>query len=98
MRTKPTSITELPPSPEAERRGRMIRYAVTMGIRAVCIVLVVVIPDWWRVFPAIGAIVLPYFAVVIANNVSRRVSDPVARPGALVRATPAPPRRDEDAA
>ena len=88
MRTKPTSITELPASPDEERRARMIRYTVAMGIRMVCIVLCVVLPDWWRVIPAVGAIALPYFAVVIANNASKRVSASVLRPGSIVPVSP----------
>lgn len=84
MRTKPTAITELPSSPDEERHGRMIRYSLAMGIRVVCIVIVIIVPDWWRILPAIGAIVLPYFAVVIANNASRRLAGPVLRPGSIV--------------
>jgi hypothetical protein len=59
-----------------------------MGIRMVCIVLALVVPDWWRLIPVIGAIALPYFAVIIANNVSRRGSGRVSRPGALVPVAP----------
>jgi hypothetical protein len=92
MRTKPTAITELPQSPDEERRSRMIRYTVAMGIRLVCIVLALVVPDWWRVIPIIGAIALPYVAVVIANNVRSTPSASVARPGAVV------PVSDKDAA
>ena len=88
MRTKSTAITELPSSPDADRRGRMIRYSVAMGIRMVCIVLCIVVPDWWRILPAVGAIALPYFAVVIANNVSGRNGGRVDRPGAVVPGTP----------
>ncbi len=98
MRAKPIAITELPSSPDADRRSRMIRYSVAMGIRMVCIVIVIIVPDWWRLLPAIGAIVLPYFAVVIANNAGRRVSGPVARPGSIVPVAPAPAPRTEDAA
>ena len=92
MRTKPTAITELPQSPDAERRTRMIRYTIAMSIRMVCFALAIVIQDWWRVIPLIAALVLPYIAVVIANNVSRTGSSPVARPGGLVRQDP--PDRD----
>ncbi|MCU1416299.1 MAG: hypothetical protein JWP32_473 [Schumannella sp.] len=88
MRTKPTAITELPPSPDDERRSRMVRYSIAMGIRLVCIALVVVLPDFWKIVPAIGALALPYFAVVIANNVRRTGGSTVARPGALARRTP----------
>ncbi len=89
MRTKPTAITDLPASPDEDRRARMIRYSVAMGIRMVCLVLCVVIPDWWRLIPAVGAIVLPYFAVVIANNAGRRLSGTVMRPGSVVPVSPA---------
>jgi predicted tellurium resistance membrane protein TerC len=92
MRTKPTAITELPQSPDEERRSRMIRYTVAMGIRLVCIVLALVLPDWWRVVPLVGAVVLPYVAVVVANNVRSGPRSPVARPGAVV------PVADKDAA
>ncbi|CAN5560742.1 hypothetical protein BH09ACT4_BH09ACT4_15550 [soil metagenome] len=93
MRAKSTAITELPPSPDDERRTRMIRYSIAMGIRMLCIVLVLIVPDWWRLVPAIGAVVLPYVAVVIANNAGRVSTTRVARPGAVVRRTP-----DKDAA
>jgi predicted tellurium resistance membrane protein TerC len=93
MRTKPTAITELPPSPEDERRTRMIRYLIAMAIRLVCIVLAIVLPDWWKIVPIIGAVTLPYFAVVLANNVARTSTGRVRRPGALVRQA-----REKDAA
>lgn len=84
MRTKTTAITELPRSPDDERRTRMIRYTVAMSIRVVCLALVVIVPDWWKLLPALGAVALPYFAVVAANN-AVRTGSPVARPGAIVR-------------
>jgi len=88
MRTKPTAITALPPSPDDERRTRMVRYTIAMSVRLVCLILAVVVPDWWKVIPIIGAVVLPYIGVVIANNVSRGPSTAVARPGAVVRVEP----------
>ena len=93
MRAKPTAITELPPSPDEERRGRVVRYTIAMSIRMVCLILAVVLPDWWKLVPLIGAVTLPYVAVVIANNASRAGSTRVARPGAIQRRT-----ADRDAA
>jgi hypothetical protein len=93
MRTRPTAITELPPSPDDERRTRMIRYTIAMSVRMVCFGLAIVIQEWWRVIPLVGALILPYIAVVIANNVSRSASMRVSRPGALVRQED-PPDRD----
>jgi hypothetical protein len=63
----------------------MIQYAIAQAVRLVCIVLVVVLPDWWKIAPAIGAVFIPYFAVVVANNVRRPATAGVRRPGAVVR-------------
>jgi predicted tellurium resistance membrane protein TerC len=86
------SATSLPPSPDEERRGRMIKYTIAMSIRFVCIVLVFVVPDWWRLVPAIGAILLPYIAVVIANTAGRTSAAPVVSTGAILPTTFGGPR------
>lgn len=63
------SITSIGISPEDERKSRMLRYTLAMTIRVVCIVLAMVVQGWlmWVFFA--GAILLPYFAVVIANGI-----------------------------
>lgn len=81
---KQQSITSLPRSPEDDRRSRMIKYSVTMAIRVVCIGLCIVVPGWWVLVFAIGAVALPYIAVVLANGVIRPSTTPVLRPGGLV--------------
>ncbi|ANP72742.1 DUF3099 domain-containing protein [Cryobacterium arcticum] len=78
------SITTLPPSPDEERRSRMIKYTVTMGIRMVCIVLMLFVHGWWLLVCALGAILLPYFAVIAANVHGEQRTTPVLRPGAIV--------------
>lgn len=47
----------------------MRRYALTMGIRTVCFVLMVVVQPygWWTWAFGVGAAILPYIAVVFAN-------------------------------
>ena len=80
---KQQSITSLPLSPEAERRSRMVKYSVAMGIRVVCIVLMLFVHGWWLLVCAVGAIVLPYIAVVIANVHSDPRGAEVLRPGAV---------------
>jgi fatty acid desaturase len=64
---KPQSLTSIAQSPEDERRSRMLKYTLAMSIRVVCIVLAMFVQGWlmWVCFA--GAILLPYFAVVIAN-------------------------------
>lgn len=83
MRNRPVAITELPPSPEQEQNARMRRYALTMGIRVLCIFACLFVQGWWLIIPALGAVFLPYVAVVFANAVSRRGRGTVERPGAI---------------
>ncbi len=51
---------------------RQRRYLLMMGIRAVCFVIAVIMfvnhLGWLTVIPAVGAIAIPYFAVVFANG------------------------------
>ena len=51
---------------------RQRRYLLMMGIRAVCFVIAVVLFvnhfGWLTAIPAVGAIFIPYFAVVLANG------------------------------
>ncbi|WP_400998558.1 DUF3099 domain-containing protein [Agromyces sp. GXQ0307] len=77
------SITSLPPSPDDERRSRMIKYTVMMSIRVACIVALLFVQGWWLLVFALGAVFLPYFAVVVANVATTRRSD-VESPGGLV--------------
>jgi Protein of unknown function (DUF3099) len=83
-KTTSSAITGLPTSPDDERRARMIRYAVAMGIRMVCIGACFIAPGWWILIPAFGAIVLPYFAVIAANTVVASPRTTVERPGAIL--------------
>lgn len=85
---QPQSITTLPESPDADRHRRMLRYLIAMIIRVVCIVLCLFVHGWWLLLPIIGAVVLPYVAVVIAN-VGAKPAGEVLRPGAIL-----PVRRD----
>lgn len=45
----------------------MLRYTLAMSIRVACLILAMVVQGWmmWVFFA--GAILLPYFAVVLAN-------------------------------
>jgi len=82
---KPQSITTLPPSPADDRRARMIKYTVAMGVRVVCIVALLFVDGWWLLACALGAIVLPYFAVIIANVSVVHQKNHIWRPGTLIR-------------
>lgn len=62
------NITTAHTSHSDDMRSRMIKYAIAMGIRMVCLVLVFVLDGWWKIVPIIGAVFLPWIAVVIANG------------------------------
>jgi hypothetical protein len=89
MAKQPNSITSLPRSPDDDRRARMIKYSVTMGIRLVCVILCIFVRGWWLLVCAAGAVILPYIAVVLANVVDTRTSR-VERPGSIL------PYHDQD--
>lgn len=61
------SATALPDSPEDDRKKRMRKYSIAMSVRTICLILVFVVPDWWKLVFGLGAMVLPYVAVVLAN-------------------------------
>jgi len=61
----------------------MIKYSVAMGIRMVCIILMLFVHGWWLLVCAAGAILLPYFAVVVANVHGNGEATAVTRPGAV---------------
>lgn len=88
MAKKQQSITSMPRSPSDDRRDRMIRYAIAMSVRTVCLVVCLLVPGWWRLLPAIGAVVLPYVAVVLANASIALPVPQVIRPGGIVRRAP----------
>jgi predicted tellurium resistance membrane protein TerC len=60
----------------------MRKYSIAMSVRMACILLVFVVPGWWMWVFALGAIVLPYIAVVLANVGDNRAGQ-VEAPGAL---------------
>jgi len=66
----------------------MLKYTIAMSIRVVCIGLCLVVPGWWVLIPAMGAVFLPYIAVVIANNTRAGTRQRVRRPGAIVPRDP----------
>ena len=89
-RPETQSITTLPLSPQEERRSRMVKYSVAMGIRTLCVVSLLFVQGWWILVMVAAALVLPYLAVVIANTRSKGSAQAMAeRPYAAL--PPAPP-------
>jgi hypothetical protein len=61
----------------------MVKYTIAMTIRMVCILSCLFLQGWWLAVAAVGAIVLPYFAVILAN-VGGNQGTAVERPGGVV--------------
>jgi hypothetical protein len=71
----PVLITDAGEDPEKELRRREIRYVAMMLTRALCVIGSAVIvmqkpPLWplWAVLAVAGGVLLPWLAVVIAND------------------------------
>ena len=65
-------VTEARRPMSEDIKYREHRYLIMMGIRLVCFVIAVVLfvngAGWLTAIPAVGAIAIPYFAVVFANG------------------------------
>lgn len=79
------SITDAPERLADDQTRRLTRYLVQMGIRVVCILAAVFLAEGWLFWVlVVGAVVLPYSAVIFANAGRDRVSydtSPVTKPG-----------------
>jgi hypothetical protein len=60
-------ITSAPQSLSKDQRARQRRYFYSMMLRTACFILTVMLPSPYRWFALLGAVVLPYIAVVVAN-------------------------------
>ena len=74
-RPAPVVITEAQESPQAQLRSRQIKYAVMMGIRAVCLLIAALVVGLevphaalWAGICIVGMVALPWMAVLIAND------------------------------
>jgi hypothetical protein len=69
-RSEPLIITEAAPSLIDQQAARKRRYAITMGVRSVALILAAVFYQtvWLMVILAFLGTVLPWIAVVMAND------------------------------
>jgi len=61
------SITSVQSGLTADQSARQRRYFISMMIRTICFILTVVLPSPYRWIALIGAVTLPYVAVLAAN-------------------------------
>jgi Flp pilus assembly protein TadB len=65
--TENISITSAPRALSTDLAARQRRYLISMIIRTICFLLTVALPSPYRWFALVGAMFLPYIAVVVAN-------------------------------
>ena len=61
------SITTDKSSLTNDQSVRQRRYFISMMIRTICFILTVILPSPFRWIALVGAVTLPYIAVVVAN-------------------------------
>lgn len=66
------SITDARSATSEEMSGRVRRYTITMAFRLACFISMVFVTGWLRWVLLVGAVVLPYIAVVLANQADQR--------------------------
>lgn len=88
-------ITDAERSPAEQLRSRQIRYVLMMSIRAMCLVLATVlavakVPLLWLWVPlcVVGMVVIPWLAVILANDRAPKAEYRLAN---RLRRTPAEP-------
>lgn len=98
---KPALITDAEQSRHEQLRSRQIRYGVMMGIRALLLIIATVLVMaevpllWlWLSACAVGMVVLPWSAVLIANDRPAKKQHRMPRFGASQRPEPEPRRLD----
>ncbi|MBV9593529.1 MAG: DUF3099 domain-containing protein [Actinobacteria bacterium] len=92
-------ITSAPTSPNDEYNRRRKRYALMMSARAVCVVLAALtyrFSIWLALALVVGGAVLPWCAVLIANDRPARKRRPVTPLVNVPREKALPPGRDNE--
>ncbi len=71
------NITSAQPSLSQDQSARQRKYFWSMMIRTFCFILTVLLPSPWRWIALIGALTLPYIAVIVANAGRETIRDAV---------------------
>ncbi|GAA1791137.1 MULTISPECIES: DUF3099 domain-containing protein [Leucobacter] len=91
-------VTSVGAAPAEDRAHRMRAYFIMMTIRIACVASLFFVHGWWVLLSAAGAIILPYFAVLIANAVSTTDGERPDAPSPLQLESAEPPAETDEAA
>lgn len=65
---KAIPITDAAEAHSEEQRRRVVKYLSSMAIRTACVLGIIMVQGAWQWVLLIGAVILPYLAVVVANQ------------------------------
>ncbi len=69
------SVTSAGVNPAEDRAHRMRMYFLAMVLRVLCVVSLFWVRGWWVLLVAAGAVILPWFAVMVGNAVAHGGGD-----------------------
>ncbi|CAG7603190.1 DUF3099 domain-containing protein [Leucobacter soli] len=61
-------VTSVGVNPAEDRAHRMRVYFTAMTIRIACVGSLFFVRGWWILLVGVAAVILPYFAVIVANQ------------------------------
>lgn len=61
-------LTSVGANPADDRSRRMTVYFVAMSVRIACVASLFWVRGWWILLVGLAAVILPYFAVIFANE------------------------------
>ena len=67
---KSYDVTSAGVNPVEDRAHRMRMYFIAMSLRVACVVSLFWVRGWWVLLAAAGAVILPWFAVLVGNAVA----------------------------
>jgi hypothetical protein len=71
---EPVRITNAPSNYRDDLNRRRRAYGISMGVRTLCFIGAIVVGSGWLRWGLVaGALILPYFAVVMANTSNPRI-------------------------
>jgi len=92
-------LTSVGVNPADDRAHRMRVYFIAMSVRVLCVASLFFVRGWWILLVGIAAVVLPYFAVLFANERAADAGTPhdTPTPRELSQTASADDRADADA-
>ena len=63
-------VTSAGINPAEDRAHRMRMYFIAMSLRMACVASLLWVRGWWILLAGAGAVILPWFAVLVANAVN----------------------------